>query len=313
MEGDILHSLIVIFAIYMTSAENGFIQVVEAGSFKKAAEHLRMEPSSLSRRITALEARLQIKLLHRSTTRTRPTELGQAYYQGLKRITADQTALEESLISGVTTIRGVLRIGATVDMAEHFIVPVLEMMQQSASELSAELELGSDIAKLAEKNLDVAIRIGPLPDSALIAKPLGELPRIIVASPQYLDNRALPKQPSDLAEHNFIVYSIAQAKLGIQFSDGTVFPPVQLKSNVAVNSLRAIRRLVLDGVGMHWGPLWLYKEDLARGRLLRILPEYAVKGLSVNAVYSERDFLPQKTREFIRLMAEKIKESSHTV
>lgn len=293
----------------MNSLEQAFLQVVEAGSFKKAAEHLNLEPSSLSRKIATLEARLKVKLLYRSTSKTRPTELGQTYYNGLRRIVDEQMALEEEIISGVSTIKGRLRIGSTLDLGEQFIVPVTRDMQKQAPELSIELILGSDLDDLAEKNLDIAIRIGPLPDSNLIAKLLGEIPRVLVASPEYLQTHGIPKTPKDLIHHNCILYSPAQAKSDIEFSDGKRVPYSDLTSNVTVNSLRAIHALVMDGAGIHCGPTWLYQEDLTKGSLIRLLPLHPVTGFRVYAVYASRFFLPEKTTELIKRIANQIEHN----
>ena len=296
----------------MNTLEQAFLQVVEAGSFKAAAEHLNLEPSSLSRKIAALEARLKVKLLYRSTARTRPTELGQTYYNGLRRIVDEQMALEEEIISGVSTVKGRLRIGSTLDLGEQFIVPVTRDMQNQAPELSIELILGSDIDDLAEKNLDVAIRIGPLPDSSLIAKWLGEIPRVLVASPEYLKTRCIPKTPDDLNNHNCVLYSPAQAKSDIEFSNGTRVPYSNLTSNVTVNSLRAIHALVKGGAGIHCGPTWLYLEDLQKGRLIRLLPSHPVTGFTVFAVYASRSFLPKKTGELIKRLSKQFQYNNET-
>jgi DNA-binding transcriptional LysR family regulator len=293
----------------MISLEQAFLQVVEAGSFKKAAQHQNIEASSLSRKIAALESRLKVKLLYRSTSRTRPTELGQTYYNGLRRIIDDQMALEEEIVSGVSTIKGRLRIGSTVDLGDQFIVPVTRSMQKQAPELSIELILGSDVDDLAEKNLDVAIRIGPLSDSSLIAKLLGEIPRVLVASPEYLESCGVPKTPDDLIHHNFVLYSPAQAKSDIEFSDGTRIPCSKLTSNIAVNSLRGIHALVKDGAGVHCGPTWLYSDDLNAGKLIRLLPSYPVTGFAVYAVYASRSFLPKKTSELIKRISEQLEHN----
>jgi len=293
----------------MISSEQAFLQVVEAGSFKKAAEHLNIEASSLSRKIAALESRLQVKLLYRSTAKTRPTELGQTYYNGLRRTVDGQMALEEEIISGVSRIKGRLRIGSTVDLGDQFIVPVIRSMQKQAPELSIELMLGSDVDDLAERNLDVAIRIGPLSDSSLIAKFLGEIPRVLVASPDYLEIRGVPECPDDLIHHNFILYSPAQAQSDIVFFDGVRLPCSKLGSNIAVNSLRSIHTLVIDGAGIHCGPVWLYEDDLKKGRLIRLLPSNPVTGFSVYAVYASRSYLPKKTSELIKQISKQIEQN----
>jgi DNA-binding transcriptional LysR family regulator len=297
----------------MISFEQAFLQVVEAGSFKKAAEYQKIEASSLSRKIAALESRLKVKLLYRSTSKTRPTELGQTYYDGLRRIVDDQMALEEEIISSVSTIKGRLRIGSTVDLGDQFIAPVIRSMQKQAPELSIELMLGSDIDDLAVKNLDIAIRIGPLSDSSLIAKLLGDIPRILVASPAYLETRGVPKTADDLIHHNFVLYSPAQAKSDIEFSDGTRISYSKLTSNITVNSLRAIHAVVKDGAGIHCGPIWLYMDDLKAGRLIRLLPSHPVTGFAVYAVYASRSFLPEKTSELIKRLSKQIEHNKNAM
>ena len=193
------------------SPEALFLHVVEAGSFKKVAEALGIETSSVSRKVAALEDRLKAKLLYRSTTKTRPTELGQIYYAGLRQLVDNQQALEEEVFHQANSMKGNLRIGATVDLGEQFILPVITQMQKESPDLSIELILGSDIDNLAEKNLDVAIRLGSLKDSNLIAKRLNDIPRVLVASPGYLEKNGIPQQPEDLNEHHFVLYTRQQA------------------------------------------------------------------------------------------------------
>ncbi|WP_290705745.1 LysR family transcriptional regulator [Amphritea sp.] len=293
----------------MITPEQAFINVVEAGSFKKAAENLDIEPSSISRKVAALEERLNIKLLFRSTSRTEPTEQGRTYYEGLRRIVDEQMLLEEEMTRGATTMKGRLRIGSTVDLGEKFITPVITEMQKQAPEISFELLLGSEFVNLTEMHLDVAIRIGSMPDSSLIAKHLGDIPRVLVASPDYLKSYGVPNTPGDLADHHFVMYTPAQAKSDIEFADGARFPMAAINCKVCVNSLRAIRSLVREDAGIHWGPLWLYQDDLDRGILCEVLPSFPVKHFSVYAVYPRRAFLPQKTQLFIQQLSEKIQET----
>lgn len=305
-EGAILHLGIVKSAISMLTPEQAFLHVVESGSFKKAALHLDVEASSLSRKVAALEARLQVKLLQRSTTRSSPTELGAEYYKGLKKLVSEQSALEEEITGGSSSARGRLRVSATVDFGERFLVPAIQQIQAQAPELSIELLLGSDVDNLLEKNLDVAFRFGPLADSSLYARQVGEIPRVLVASPDYLVRKGTPRCVDDLKTHQFVLYSLSQARVDIAFEDGKVFSHQGIHSNVAANSLRAIRPLVVGGAGIHWGPRWLYQDDLASGSVVELLPEHPVRGFSIFAVYTARDYLPQKTRMFIDCVVEQL-------
>ena len=289
-------------------SERLFIQVVEAGSFKRAAEQLGLEPSSLSRNIAALEERLNVKLLHRSTRHTRPTELGQEYYLGLRRVLDDQVALEERITSRVESIEGNLRVSAPVDFGAQFVAPILREMQMESPGLSIEITLGSAYVDLIEEGLDVAVRIGELPESSLVAKKLGEVRRVLVASPEYLQARGVPEKPDDLALHNFVLYSPIQARSDIEFSDGSQFPNSRIRSNIMVNSVRAIRDLVNDGAGIHLGPEWVFKDDLHRGNVIRVLPDQGLKSFPAYAVYTARAYLPRKTRQFVQRLSARMSE-----
>lgn len=291
----------------MTTPETLFVHVVEAGSFKKAAEHLNIEASTLSRKIATLEKRLNAKLLNRSTLKTSPTEIGQDYYEGLRQITNEKIALEEEIFSNTNMIKGKLRIGATADFGEKFIVPVIRHMKKNAPELSIEMILSSNVDSLSENNLDVAIRMGTLSSSSLFARSVGDIPRVLVANREYLDTHGVPCVPDDLVDHNFVLYSALQGQRDVEFQDGTKFSHSKISSNIAVNSMRSIKELVKDGAGINWGPAWLYREDLEKGNLINVLPSYPVKGFSLHAVYSTGVYIPLKTKVFIELLSEKIK------
>ena len=227
---------------------------------------------------------------------------------GLRQIVDEQMALEETITSGATTMKGRLRISSTVDLGEKFIIPVANAMQKKAPELSFELILGSGLVGLGEEHLDVAIRIGSLPDSSLIAKRLGDISRVLVASPNYLKQQGYPQTPDDLADHHFVLYTHAQAKSDIEFLNGTRFPHTAINSKFCVNSLQAIHSLVRGDAGIHWGPLWLYQDDLNSGKLVRLLPDFPTVGFSIYAVYSARAFLPKKTHLFIQRLSEEISQ-----
>ncbi|WP_292275548.1 LysR family transcriptional regulator [Marinobacter sp.] len=287
----------------MLTNDELFIQVVESGSFKKAAENLNCEPSSVSRRIAALEASLQVKLLRRSTRHSTTTELGQFYYERMRQIIDAKIALNEEISSGVNQLKGNFRIAAPVDFGAQFVVPVVRQMQEQAPELTVELLLGSQLENLQEKNLDVAVRIGALRDSDLIAKNVGQNHRVLVASPDYLNVHNTPETIEQLAEHNFIFYSPSQARSDIVFADGCRCSHSKIKSNITINSVSAIRQLVHDGAGIHLGPMWAFKDDIEQGKVVPLLPERPLQSFPVSAVYLARSYLPFKTREFTRLLA----------
>jgi len=286
--------------------EQVFLQVVEAGSLKAAAELLGVEPSSVTRKMASLEKRLGVKLLRRSTRRSAPTELGLKYYERLRGIVDEQTALEEEIRGGVAQLRGKMRIAAPSGFGVRFVLPVVQNMQKQADDLAVDLLLGSYPENLTEQNIDVAVRVGDLPNSNLYARKLGENPRVLVASTDYLASHGTPATPADLVAHQFILYTPHQHSMTLRFANGQLHTINHLKSQIAVNSIEAVRTLALDGAGIHLGPLWLFQQDIERGELVQLLPNYPLQSFPVNAVYTSRQYLPFKVKEFIRLMKKQL-------
>lgn len=290
-----------------------FLRVVDAGSMKAAAEQLGTDPSSISRRIGALEARLGVKLLRRSTRRSTPTEAGQAYYEGLRRLLEQQETLEATIGDAQDNPKGLLRVAAPVDFGARFVAPVLQSMQRAHSDLQIDLQLGSRALDLSEQAIDVAVRIGRLPDSALRCRHLGDVPRVIVASKQYLDTNGRPQEPEDLAKHNFIFYGRHQSQLPIRLHGPGSVETVSVSSNFSVNSITAIQRLVSSGAGMHLGPTWAFNDGLKSGDLERVLPAHGLEAFPVHALYPASAFVPAKVRVFIDMMVARTADESFAV
>ncbi|MEM7489518.1 MAG: LysR family transcriptional regulator [Pseudomonadota bacterium] len=284
-----------------------FIRVVEAGSLKAAAAEAKTDPSSVTRRIASLEARLGAKLLIRSTRRSRPTEAGQAYYDGVRRLVEEEAALEAEIAGLSDTPRGLLRVTAPVDFGARFVTPVVDRLLSDHPDLSVELKLGSEFTDLREANVDVAVRIGTLSDSALIARRFGEVPRAIVVAPSYFDRHERPTGPTDLAKHNFIFYRpMPEMKLRLTRDKDTVSVAVQTR--ITVNSMTAIRELLYSGQGMVHSPLWACEAALADGRVVRVLPEWTTPAFPLQGVFLPGPFRPAKLRVFLDAMAEQVKD-----
>lgn len=292
----------------MDTSKLYFIRVVEAGSFRQAAMHLNVEPSTVSRKVASLEQRLNVQLLNRSPQSSTPTELGWEYYERLSTLMLEQTALDDEISQGVSHVKGTIHITAPVDFGTQFVVPVCQKLQQQFPNLNVELKLGSEFRELSTANLDVAVRIGQLPDSTLIAKKVGEVARVLVASPEYLARYGQPKTPNCLLEHRFIFYSSDQRNKLIQFSDGSQIPYKQLAVPFTVNSVTAIRQLVIAGQGIHLGPFWFFREAIEQGLVIPLLSDYPLRSYPVQCVYTSRHYLPIKAREFIKLMSEHLAE-----
>ncbi len=235
--------------------------------------------------------------------------MGQRYYEGLRKLLDDEIVLEEEITSGVEILKGTLRVSAPVDFGAEFVVPVMHEMLKRAPELSVELLLSSHFVNLVEQNIDVAVRIGEASKSNLRSQKIGVVPRVLVASPEYLKRYGKPHTPDDLTTHNFVLYSPIQARSDIEFTNGDKFPHSKIQSNITVNSVSAIRTLVTGGLGIHLGPAWVFKAALEQGHVCQILSAYSLKSFPIHAVSVARAYLPRKTEEFIQQLAQYIERS----
>jgi len=278
------------------------LRVVEAGSLKAAAEQVGTDPSTVSRRLASLEARLAVKLLRRSTRRCSPTDAGARYYDGLRRIVDLERALEAEVSGTADTPRGRLRVTAPVDFGARFVVPVVAKLHAKAKELEIELLLGSEFATLDEQGIDVAIRVGRLRDSTLIARRLGAVPRVLVASPRYLARAGHPRVPEDLEKHDFVFYAARNARGTIELAGPNGTREVRVHGRLTVNSVTGARALVEAGGGIHLGPLWAFRDAIEDGRLRAVLPDYGLVAYPLHALYAPTAHVPAKIRAFVDAM-----------
>ncbi|MEM7547894.1 MAG: LysR family transcriptional regulator [Pseudomonadota bacterium] len=290
--------------------EQLFLRVVEAGSLKAAAEQVHADPSAVSRKIGALEDRLGVKLLQRSTKRSTPTEAGAAYYEGMRALIEQQSALEARIAGLIDTPTGKLRVTAPVDFGAEFVAPVLSELQEQVPDLKVELILGSTFSDLVEQGIDVAIRIGRLPDSSLIARRLGSVPRVIVASTDYVQANGAPETPQEAEAHPFIIYRPAQNNSGIRMHRGGKHFTMPMSGNLTVNSVSVIRDLVCAGKGLHMGPEWVFRDGLADGSLVQLLSEFELEAFPLHAIYVPTSYVPAKVRAFMDLMKRSLRSNT---
>lgn len=283
------------------SDERLFLKIVEAGSLKAAAQLIGSDPSAISRRLAMLEARLGQQLLRRSTRGSTPTEAGARYYEGLSQIIAQQDALEAVVAQENDAPQGRLRVTAPPEFGVRFVVPVLEALQREHPSLAVELSLGTSFADLAVENIDVAIRIGTLRDSALRARRLGNVPRIMVGAPSYLDAHGEPTSHTELAGHRFMSYVGGPNQLRLTGPDGKA-REIEVAVGFAVNSIVTLVRQVEAGAGLLYGPLWSFAESLRTGRVRQVLADYRFDAAPIHALYLARHYQPAKTRVFIDAM-----------
>ncbi|WP_262271993.1 MULTISPECIES: LysR family transcriptional regulator [Microvirga] len=285
-----------------------FVRAVELGGFSAAARALRMTPSAVSKLVARLESRLGARLVNRSTRKLQLTPEGAAFYDRAVRVLADLDEAERSAAAGAAP-RGRLRVNTSVPFGTHRLIPLLPGFLARHPEVSVEVTLTDTVVDLLEDRADVAIRVGPLKSSQLVARKLAESRMMLVAAPAYLDRHGTPGSPEDLARHNLLGFSFARQSNGWPFRDrqGNVTAVVPT-GNAQVSDGESMRLLVLTGLGisrlsgLHVGP------DVEAGRLVPVLEAYNPGDMeSIHAVYVGGGHLPARVRAFLDYLVETLR------
>jgi DNA-binding transcriptional LysR family regulator len=277
---------------------DAFVAVMQKGSLSAAARAEGVTPAVMGRRIDALEARLGVKLLVRTTRRITLTPEGSAFLEDCQRILADLANAEDGVGQGALKASGHLRISAPAGFGRRHVAPRLAEFLDTHPEVTVSLDLSDRTVDLVNEGVDCAVRIGPLSDSNLVAVRLGEMQRAVVGSPDYLTRRGIPGTPADLASHDCLVLT---QQAGWRFGEpgrpgeGRVW---KVAGRLQCNDGSVLHDWALQGRGLAWRSLWEVGEDLARGRLLAVLTDWAAPSLGIHAVFPQRQ-LPLRLRLFI--------------
>ncbi|MER8551368.1 LysR family transcriptional regulator [Mesorhizobium sp. M0976] len=283
-----------------------FVRVVEAGSFSAAARALRMSPSAVSKLIARLEGRLGARLVIRSTRKLRLTPEGAAFFDSGVRILADMAVAEREAAAGAAP-RGRLRINSYVPFGQHRLIPLLPRFLERYPEISVDLVLTDSVIDLMEERADVAIRAGPLGESRLVARKLGQSRVVVVAAPSYLEARGTPKTPADLDRHNRMGFCFVRHVEGWPFVDAAGKPiTISIVGNTLVGDGEAMRLMALSGAGIARLARWHVEADIAAGRLLPLLEEFNPGDEELtHAVYvGQGKHLPARVRAILDFLAE---------
>ncbi len=281
-----------------------FVKVVDASSFAAAARHFGMSPAMVSKHIQTLEERLGVRLLNRTTRRVSATEVGQNYYERCLRILSDLDEAERAAGDLQTAPRGQLRVTAPVSFGMRHLAPAIADYLIAYPDVSVDLSLDDPYVDLVEERFDLAIRVGQLADSSLMARKLCEVAMVVSASPAYLAIHGTPRSPRDLAGHNCLVYTYSTQQSMWRFFDNTgAEHVVRVSGRFLANNGDALRALALNGVGVIFAPDFIVDEDLQTGRLVPLLKDYTTLATPVHAVFPHSRYLSAKTRTFIDFIA----------
>lgn len=251
-----------------------FLAVAAQGSFVGAGRLLERHPTVISKRVAAMEKRLGVRLVERSTRQVRITAVGEKLEQRLRAALGMIAEAEQQAISGASEVRGVLRLALPAAMGRLCIGPMLAEFLEAYPQVSIVADYSERLVDIIEEGFDIAIRIGELEDNRLIARKLCDHRRILCAAPAYLERCGIPRQPQDLNAHNCLRFSglasFPQWRMYADETQCTVTP----KGNLTANDSESLLAAARAGAGILGAGEWLMSRDLAAGTLVRVLPEW---------------------------------------
>lgn len=283
------------------------LAVAEAGSLSEAARRQKAPLATVSRKISELEAHLQTKLFHRSSRALAPTDAGRSYIAAAKRILADVAETERLASGEYTTPRGELTVSATVALGRLYLQPVIAEFLTKFPEVDVQIHLQDRAANLLEEHIDVGLRIGILDDSSLIAARVGEISRVVCASPAYLKSRGVPKTPHDLSAHDCISYAPLQSPNAWRFGQDPKEFAVPVRSRLIVSNLESATDAARAGVGVAMAFSYHVAELVKSGELTLLLQEFQPSPRPVSFVYPSNRFMPAKLRAFLDFALPKLR------
>lgn len=293
-----------------------FVRVVETGSFSAVAREENATQSAISKKVAALEKVLDVKLLSRTTRSHTLTEEGERYFEQTRRLVAEIDEVESTLKGGHQQLSGWLHVAASVGFGRLRLMPVVQRFLADHASVKVDLKLHDGFVDLVGAGVDVAVRIGELADSSLIARRVGTSRRMVVAHRHYL--RSLPKglkpprEPNDLVDHNCIVYTEHRtgsvwgltAGPGAPEAIGTTHD-IRVEGRLQTNSSEVIRASVLAGMGIGYSPEWLFADELASGDVQSLLPDWSTPS-PINLVSPRERRNSAKVRAFVEYVAKQM-------
>jgi DNA-binding transcriptional LysR family regulator len=274
---------------------SAFVRVVQDGSFTAAAKALGLPKSSVSRSIAQLEQDLGIRLLHRTTRQLHLTDAGAAFYERVSRALGD---IDEATLAASDThaeLRGAVRITAPVDIGVWALAPLVARFVRKHPQIRVELLLTGRTVDLVAEGVDLAVRAGPLRDSSLIARRIGELQAFAYASPRYLARRGAPQTMKELAQHDCVLFRATNGRATWEFetAEGKK-ESVAVTGPLACDDMSFVRKAVMSGAGIGVIPAFLCARAVQSGRLVRVLDDLVLNGAVLHLAYPSARFVPQR-------------------
>ncbi|MGK5081983.1 LysR family transcriptional regulator [Bdellovibrionota bacterium FG-1] len=286
-----------------------FVQVVQAGSFSGAARQIGVPKSTVSKRVAALEEALRITLLTRTTRKLKLTDAGRAYYESSVRAFAELGAAELETHATQKSPRGILRVTAPAEMASAFMAGSISEFMNSYPEVDVQLVITDDVLDLVSSSVDVAIRVGKLEDSSLIARRLGTSCFRLFASPRYIKARGMPQSPSDLEGHRCLRFNTLFEGNYWDLQSGQRRARVKIAGRFSANNIAVLKAMAAEGHGITLLPVFTCQVEVQQGKLVPVLPRWATGDEPVHMVYPQQKFTSPRQQVFIDFMAPRLRQA----
>ncbi|TNE36373.1 MAG: LysR family transcriptional regulator [Alphaproteobacteria bacterium] len=287
-----------------------FVAVIEQGGFSKAGRGLRVSTAVVSNRVARLEERLGIRLLNRTTRKVALTEEALSYFEDCKRILGEVEAAEGKLTAGADRPQGVIRISAPVTFGRQHLAPLLPGFSRRFKGIELRLHLSDRMADLVAENIDLAIRLANLPDSALVARKIASCPRVLAAAPDYLRRKGRPQKPEDLLAHDCLLLRFP-GSTQFQWSfleGGGKSQTIAVKGRMDSDNGDALTEWALAGEGIILKPRFEIREEIADGKLEVVMEKYPPPAVTLSALWPQGPFVNPRTRLLVDYLMEALKD-----
>lgn len=289
-----------------------FVNVAEFGSISRAAEHLEISISAASRHLIALETRLNVQLVKRTTRRLFLTEAGNKFHQHCKAILDSLREAEAMVTETTTKPTGTLRVTASLSFCLLHIAPMLPEFNRQYPDIQVEVIAANRYMDIIENGVDVAIRTRQVEaDSNITIRRLAETRRVLAASPEYIAEHGMPILPPDLNRHKILNYGLAATPRELPMRRGNEKIVTSIRPLLEANDGQVLRHVALNGMGILIQPKYIVYDDIAAGRLVPVLDDWDLPRLTMNIAFQTRAHMPAKDRVFIEALVERFRKNDY--
>jgi len=285
-----------------------FIAIVEQGSLTAAARALGRSLQAVSRSLIAIEQSVGVELIRRTTRRSSPTDAGAAFYRRVQPAVAEIVDARHDVSNQKAEPSGRLLVSAPVLFAPPYVIPAIADFMKRYPQVEVELTLSDQFVNLGDSGIDLAVRIGNLPDSDLKAKRLGSLRRVVFGAPEYFAKHGRPAHPSELTDHQCVTRTIDGSPAKWPFRIAGKRRLVSVSGRFRTDSTTALYAAVAQGLGISFTPLWQIRDLVQRGVVEVILSNYEEPPIPIQAVWPGSKLIPAKTRLFLDVLVSKLKK-----